>query len=232
MASAFEATWPAARYVEVGGFRLGLAEGAGRRVNSAYAASEWQQEDIDLAIRRSLGEGCAPAFRVMDGDAPLTKALAGRGFRPETPTAIMAAEITTLTDQDIPPVTAFAIWPPLAIQRDIWTACGIGPARQQVMQRAVEPKAALLGRTHDRAAAVGFVAVHQHIGMVHAVETLPDWRRNGMAGWMMRRAAEWAADNGADRLALAVTRGNAAALALYGGLGFAEVAGYAYYCRP
>ncbi|MBK4218018.1 GNAT family N-acetyltransferase [Paracoccus caeni] len=229
IAEAFEATWPAAEYVDVGGFRVGRGLGAGGRVSSARAVSDWTEKDILAAAEVHRDWGQKPMFRVLDADAALVAALTGQGYRLDTPTLIMAAPVEVLTSQPVPPVTAFAIWPPLAIQRDIWGAGNINPARQAVMERVAEPKVALLGRIEDRAAGAGFVAVHQGVAMVHAVEVLPDWRRRGLAGWMMRQAGFWAAEHGADRVGLAVSRANTSAQALYRSLGFGEVAGYGYY---
>ena len=140
----------------------------------------------------------------------------------------MAAPVTALTDRPIPPVTAFAIWPPLAIQRQIWVAGNINPARQVVMERVSQPKAALLGRIRDRAAGAGFVALHDRTAMVHAVEVLPAFRRQGLAGWMMRQAAQWAQEFGATRIGLAVSRVNTTAQATYASLGFTVQGSYAY----
>ncbi len=67
--------------------------------------------------------------------------------------------------------------------------------------------------------------------MVHAVEVLPQFRRRGLAGWMMRQVGLWAAEQGASRIGLAVSRANTGARATYDRLGFAELAGYAYYAR-
>ena len=46
---------------------------------------------------------------------------------------------------------------------------------------------------------------------------------------MMRAAAQWAQQAGASTLALAVSRSNTPAMALYHNLGFAEVGGYGYW---
>ena len=46
IAEAFEATWPAAEYADAGGFRIGRATGAGRRVNSACTVQSWSPADI------------------------------------------------------------------------------------------------------------------------------------------------------------------------------------------
>lgn len=229
LVDAFERTWPATAYADAGGFRIGRGMGAGRRVGSARTLGDWSEAGIDAAIAVHRRWEQLPLFRVLDDETALIAALEARGYRGATETAILGTDPARLTGRDIPQVTAFAIWPPLAIQREIWRAAGIGAARQAVMDRAPQPKTALLGRTSDRAAGAGFVALHGDIAMVHALEILSDWRRRGLAGWMMRRAAEWAVEQGAATLGLAVTRANAPALGLYRDLGFRELAGYAYY---
>lgn len=229
LSEAFEVTWPAADYADAGGFRVGRAPGAGGRVNSARVAGDWSDGDIDAATAIMRDWDQPAVFRVLDGDDRLRAELEARGFRRENPTAIMAAPIARLTDREVPPVMAFAIWPPMAIQRDIWAAGNIKPARQQVMLRVTGPRTSILGRIKDRAAGAGFVAIHGDVAMVHALEVLPDWRRLGLAGWMMRQGAIWAAVNGASRIGLAVSRANTAAVALYRAMGFDEIAGYAYY---
>ncbi|TRW95056.1 GNAT family N-acetyltransferase [Paracoccus sp. M683] len=229
LAQAFETTWPAAEYADAGGFRLGRAPGAGGRVNSARRAGDWTQADLDTAIAIFGDWQQRPVFRVLDDDASLIAALEKRGFQRNNPTAIMTCPIAALTDRQVPPVTAFAVWPPLAIQREIWAAGNINAARQQVMERVPAPRTSILGRIKDRAAGAGFVAIHGDVAMVHAIEVAPDWRRAGMAGWMMRQAAIWAEEQAAARIGLAVSRANEGAVALYRGFGFDEVAGYGYY---
>lgn len=231
LADAFERTWPAAGHVDLGGFRVGRGEGAGGRVSSARVIGVWTPADIEAASAQHLRWGQRPLFRAADEDKALIAALEAAGFRRETPTAIMAAPVGVLTDQPLPPVTAFALWPPMAIQREIWSAGNVTAARQAVMERAEGVKTAILGRMQDRAVGAAFVAVLGPVAMVHAVEVDPALRRRGMAGWMMRQAAIWAEAQGAARIGLAVSRANVAARALYDRLGFAEAGGYAYYAR-
>ncbi|WP_246026559.1 GNAT family N-acetyltransferase [Paracoccus luteus] len=97
------------------------------------------------------------------------------------------------------------------------------------MDRATVPKSSILGRVSDRAAGCAFVATLGPVAMLHALAVVPGARRHGVAGWMVRRAAELGARDGAEVLALAVLRDNTAALALYDALGFAEIGGYAYW---
>jgi ribosomal protein S18 acetylase RimI-like enzyme len=75
---------------------------------------------------------------------------------------------------------------------------------------------------------VGFVALHGQTAVIHAVEVRPALRRNGAARQMLRAAAHWAAEMGADRLALAVTEANLPARALYASLGMQPVGQYHY----
>jgi GNAT superfamily N-acetyltransferase len=114
---------------------------------------------------------------------------------------------------------------------EIWAAGGIGPGRLAIMDRAPEPRAGLICRAADRAAGVGFVAMAEGVAMVHAVEVLPDHRRQGVGRLLMRAAANWADRHGGTWLALAVTSANAPARALYEGLGMDEEARYHYRMR-
>ncbi len=161
----------------------------------------------------------------------LASALEARGFHEGSPTLMMTAPIAALTDQPVPPVTSFALWPPLAIQRDLWTERGIGAARQAIMARVCLPKAAILGRVRDRAAGVAFVAVSEGVAALHALEVLPAMRRLGVANWILREAGFWAAAQGAETMLLAVTADNAGAIACYDRIGFTRTGGYSYFQR-
>ena len=232
-AQAFETTWPAADYADCGGFRVGLGQGAGGRVSSARPAGAWAEDDIDKVEAQCRAWHQPALFRVMSDDSALQDALISRGYFRQNPTTLMVAPIKLLTAEPLPPLKAFAVWPPMAIQREVWAEAGrVDPSRQAVMDRAPEPKAALLGRVSDRAAGAGFVAVADGVAMVHAMEVLPDRQRQGVAGWMMRQVAFWAADHGATRVGLAVADDNVAALATYRRLGFEVIGNYAYYGKP
>ncbi|NHF74688.1 GNAT family N-acetyltransferase [Paracoccus sp. 12-3] len=229
--AAFEASWPAAEYASAGAIRIGRAPGGGDRVNSARPiGSDWTEGDLDQATAIQTNWNQPPLFRVADGD-PLAAALLARGWQAQKPTRLLAAPLLNLTDIPVPRVTAFAVWPPLAIQRNLWTETGIDAGRQAVMDRVSLPKAAILGRAEDRAAGMAFVAVDGPVAVLHALEIIPAMRRRGLAGWMIREAAFWAESQGAATMQLAVTAENAPAQALYRGLGFIEIGGYCYYRR-
>lgn len=232
LALAFETTWPAAESADTGAIRSGRGMGAGGRVSSSVALSpDWSAADLSAAEAQHLAWDQRPMFRLPDSDERLTVTLTGLGYGRETPTAIMVADCAALAVAP-PAMVTFPIWPPLAIQRDLWAAGNINPARQAVMDRVPLPRIAILGRLDDRAAGSAFVAVEGRVAMIHAIEVDPRFRRRGLARWMLGAAAIWAREQGADRLGLAVSRGNVGARALYDRMGFAEVGGYSYWARP
>ena len=63
---------------------------------------------------------------------------------------------------------------------------------------------------------------------VHAIAVRPALRRKGAGRQILAAAAQWAAEQGADRLALAVTQANSGAIALYTSLGMQPVGEYHY----
>lgn len=226
---AFEETWPAAEYREVGGFRLGRGLGAGGRVSSVRPLQGWTEKGIAQAADAMREWGQKPLFRTDQGDQRLSDALRAQGLTPANPTVLMQIATSRLTDTPVPPITALRSWPPLAIQREIWIQGGIDAARQAVMERVTLPRVSLLGRMQDRAGGAGFVAVAGDVAMLHALEIVAPARRQGLAQWMIREAGAFAAEQGATRLALAVTQANAPALSLYDKLGFERMGSYLYW---
>ena len=225
--AALEATWPPAAQTTLGPFRLRDGAGGGKRVSAAVAMAAAAEADIAAAEAAMRARGEQPLFMVRAEDAALDDALAARGYAQMDATLFYAAPVANLARKPAP-ITLFPIWPPLQIIRDIWTERGIDAARQAVMERAAAPKAALIARVADRAAGAAFVACHADVAMLHAVEVLPNLRRQGGARNLVTGAAWWAQDQGMRWLALAVTRDNAVARAVYDGLGMTVCGGYHY----
>ncbi len=171
--------------------------------------------------------GQSPLFMIREGEDALDAALSGRGYEIVDPVVLYLADAKSLST-DLPMTAAMPSWPPLAIQRELWQAGGIGPARVAVMERVTDPKTALLGRSGDTPSGAAFVAVHGNISMVHAIEVAPENRRCGVGRRLMQGCANWARGEGATWLTLAVTRANSAANALYRELGMEPAGGYHY----
>lgn len=226
--AALAATWPAATTERLGAWTLRQGGGGGGRVSAATLDGPMQDPAPAEAAQRATGT--RPLFMVRDGEEALDAALAARGYTASDATVLMAAPAAALPPA--PPEAAILCDAPLACMVETWDAGGIGPARLAIMARVVGPKTYLLGRLGDRPAGAGFLALHRGIAMLHAIEVAAAFRRQGLAARMTRTAAAWARGQGAETLALAVTRANTPARALYDGLGLVEVAGYHYRTAP
>jgi GNAT superfamily N-acetyltransferase len=230
--AALEATWPAASVRRLGPWTIREGLGGGSRVSAATAEGDAADADIPRAEAAMRALGQAPLFMLRSGEDALDACLAARDYALRDPVIAWAAPVATLAAEALPPVTAFEVWPPLAVQVELWAEGGIGPARIAVMERVAVPKTALLGRLGDRPAGTAFVAAAGPVAMVHAIEVTAAARRRGLGRWLMRAAAHWAAGQGADHLALVATRRNTAANGLYASLGMAAVTEYHYRALP
>lgn len=223
LAQVMEATWPPASQRRLGPFTLRDGAGGGKRVSAASLDGPFTEADVP-PLEAAMAE---PLMLIRAGQDELDTALDVRGWRIVDPVVAYAAPVSALC-ADLPPLTAFPHWPPLEIARSIWAEGGIGPARIAVMDRVSGPKAALLGRIGDRPTGVAFVACHGAEAMVHALEVRAPGRRQGLGRNLLHAAANWAAEQGAMRLSLVVTRQNVAARALYARLGMETVGQYHY----
>lgn len=223
-----DGTWPAARYDTCGPFTLRDGQNGGNRVSAATVNGEFTPDDLPRAevAMRALGQ--EPLFMIRPNDTALDTALAARGYAIRDEVMIYTCPIEHLCDRPLPRVTVFNIWQPLAIMVEIWAKGGIGPGRLAVMDRAHGPKTGLLARYNEKPGGAAFVAIHDGIAMVHALEILPHQRAQGLGGWVMRGAALWAREQGAHRFSVVCTTANTGANALYRSLGMDCVATYHY----
>lgn len=226
-----EATWPPAACRRVGCWAIRDGQGGGQRVSAATLEGILAAASIPQAEAEMAALGQHPLFMVRDGEDELDAALAARGYVVKDPVSFFVVPVAELAAQELPFMTTFALWEPLAIMKEVWAEAGIGPARLGVMHRAAGPKAAVMGRLNDRVAGVAYVAIHGKTAMLHALEVVPEQRRQKSAVYMMRRAAQWAQDQGADWLSVIVTQANAPANALYSSLGMTIVGHYHYRVR-
>ncbi|MEP5155546.1 GNAT family N-acetyltransferase [Planktotalea sp.] len=221
-------TWPAAVETQVGPWTIRDGQGGGQRTSAATVQGTFGLADLDLAERamRSLGQDAL--FMVREGETELDDMLESQGYQIKDPVNVYACPINVLTDVEIPRVTAFSIWEPLQIMRDIWAKGGITEARVNVMERSNCVKTGLFSRWNEKPGGTGYAAIHEGIAMVHALEILAHQRGKGVGKWMMRRAAFWAQDHGATDMSVICTKGNDAANALYTSLGMTLIGGYHY----
>ncbi|HSF93845.1 MAG TPA: GNAT family N-acetyltransferase [Thermohalobaculum sp.] len=223
---AVDATWPPAEFRESGPWLLRRGAGGGQRVSAG--STEDQTADPALAEPAMRAWGQLPLFRITPDQAELDARLAAAGYAVKDPVALYATSVAALNDGRDETVTVFRVTSPLAIVDEIWSAGGIGPGRRAVMTRPAGPRITLLARADDRPVGVAFVAIDDNIAMIHAIEVVANHRRKGAGEILLRGAASFAAENGADWLALAVTEANAPARALYEKLGMRLAGGYHY----
>jgi GNAT superfamily N-acetyltransferase len=219
-------TWPPEATHRIGPWALRQGPGGGHRVTCAVAEGPVAAADLAPLVRAAAGLGQPGLVMVRQGEDGLDAVLDRAGWRMGEEVVLYRAPVAALEAPS--PMAAFPLWPPLAIQRQIWAEDGIGRERLAVMERARGPKAALLGRTGDRPAGTGFVALAGAVAFLHALTVVPSLRRQGTARAMVQAAGAWAVAEGGAWLALAVTRGNLPARALYASLGMECVGQYHY----
>lgn len=225
--AAIDATWPAAEKATVGAFTIRRSDGGGKRVSAATLEGQMHQADLAQAATAMTAWGQDPLFMVRPGEEALDARLAAEGYRTLDPTNGYCLAIDRLTGIPLPRVTTFCVWEPLAIMDEIWQQGGIGAERRAVMTRA-GVKTGILARWNEKPAGAAFAALHGDTCMVHAVEILPEQRRQGVAQWVMRAVAFWAQKQGASYIAVLCTEANTPANKLYSSLGFGRVGQYHY----
>lgn len=213
-----EHTWPAASLHTENGWMIRDGAGGGKRVAATTRAH----------ARADLSDTQSNLFMIRAGEDDLDAELAQRGYQIVDPVNLYVCDIAALMDVELPKVTAFSIWEPLAIMEEIWAAGGIDAARLKVMLRVKGDKTGILARWNEKPAGTAFAAIHDQICMVHAVEVLPFQRKQGVAGWIMRKAAFWASEQGATHVSVLCTKANVAANRLYSSLGMTIVGEYHY----
>ncbi|MGR3713866.1 MAG: GNAT family N-acetyltransferase [Shimia sp.] len=223
-----EATWPSASVTTLGPATIRDGQGGGKRVCAATVQGAFTEADLDAAEAAMIGLRQGKLFMIRDGDDALDAALATRGYDVIDPVTMYAAPATDIAVQRPPRTAAIAAWEPLRIMEEIWQAGGIGPARIDVMHRAEGPKTGFISRWNDKPAGTSFLAMHEGIGMVHALEILPFQQRQGVGRFLMQRAAFWVLDHGGHTLSVICTTANAAANGLYASLGMTVVGQYHY----
>lgn len=223
-----DATWPAAEFLTIGNWTIRKGAGGGQRVSSTTANGPVTSADINLAEEAMDALEQNPLFMVREGEEALDALLDAKGYRIKDIVNLYTCPIENITRLAPECITAYPIWPPLAIINEIWSEHGIGVERQAVMHRAHAPKTTILARHNDRAAGVAYVAIHNSMAMLHALEVVNDHRRQGVANNILGAAAIWAQDNGATDFSIICVRDNVAANTLYTSLDMENVGHYHY----
>ncbi|WP_089155119.1 GNAT family N-acetyltransferase [Micromonospora sp. NBS 11-29] len=223
---AADEAWPAPVRGRLGDWRLRSAAGWTGRANSALPIGDPDRplpEALD-AVQRWYADHGQPALvnTPLPLAAPVGAELDARGWTSRPPVLVQTVPLATLTttapDQ---PVTL------AAAPADDWLAVaadrkgGLPEAARHVLTAVDLVRFAEL-RVDGRLLAVGRGTVtgeRRWLG-VSLLEVLPEARRRGFAGAVVRALAGWAAAEGATHAFLQVEQHNVGAVALYRRLGF------------
>jgi GNAT superfamily N-acetyltransferase len=220
---AVDATWPAQSFTDVEGWIIRDGRGGGQRVSAASGFG-----DISVAEAAMLAMGQEKLFMIQGDQAELDAELADRGYEVKDPVDLLVGDAAAIADGFAPKLDAIFAEFPMPILAEIWAEGGIGPARLDVMERANCDKTFVMGRIDARAAAAAFVGASNGICMAHAVEVLERERRRGVAEKMMRAAAWWGLQRGAETFCVLTTQANSGAQSLYRKLGMETATQYHY----
>jgi GNAT superfamily N-acetyltransferase len=227
-----EATWPQAAAWTEAGFTIRDGKGGGKRVSAATLEGSLSAADIEGAETAMHKLGQNPLIKHPEGEDDLDLELDQRGYDVIDPVNAYAISAADIARKDIPRTVAIPAWEPLRIMEEMWASGGIGPARIDVMRRACSPKTGIVSRFNDKPAGTSFIAMHQGITMLHALEIVPNQRRNGLGRWAMHRAGVWTLENGGHTVSVLCTKANDAANGLYQSLGMSLIGAYHYRIKP
>jgi N-acetylglutamate synthase len=144
--------------------------------------------------------------------------LAARGYESHTPTLVLAAKIDAVSDAT--PIATTIHSRPSADWLALFHRRGYDKAADSILPRIAAPVGFVVARESDSPVGIGMFAVAEGWSGVFCMATAPAARRRGIATSILRAGARWAAAQGARNLYLQVEKDNAAARALYTGLGF------------
>ena len=225
---AIDVTWPAEKFLEIPKWKLRRSAKGGKRVSAATAIGAPDISDIKLAENKMVQWHQDKLFMIKKNEILLDEALSASGYRVIDPTNIWSISSKNLSIQKTLPVKAFTIFPPLAIQRELWRENHIPPSRIEIMDRVKTHKTTIFGRINARPAASAFVAVSNKFAMVHALVVDKKCRRQGMGKFVMQKVGSWAYQMGAESVVALCTEKNCSANILYKSLGMQVIGKYHY----
>lgn len=177
-----------------------------------------------------------PTFRLTSVLSPpqLDRLLDERGYEIVTPSHIMTADLRAAAEAEICPANIRKRSPAEGIS-DLHTLKGSDPAltaRDIARQEAwSEPERFLAWFADDQLVACGMARVSGAWAGLFNMRTAEDFRGRGIAKELAKALLQWASTQGATRAFLQVEQGNAPAVKLYQGLGFAICYDYHYRVR-
>ncbi|MDP1616451.1 GNAT family N-acetyltransferase [Phenylobacterium sp.] len=220
----------------IGPWILGLRPGSIGRAHSAAPLAHTLVRDESLIARIEAAyraKGMSPVFRLPDveGLASVAEALADRGYAPQQPTMVMAADLD-LVAGFAEPAGATQLEAPDEDWASVFLGEGFDPqdGAHRVAVLSKSPGAVFAAvRDPEGTHAVGALSLAEGWASLHGMRTRRARRGEGLAGQVMARLAQAAQVQGATQIFLQVEEGNAPARALYARAGFTPLWRYQYW---
>lgn len=224
--------WPAFQTLVAGGWLLRFADGYTKRANSICA---WRPEaSIESVILHAAPLYVARNLPLIVRLSPLAgdladAALEARGLVRHDETIVMTAALEAASpDAGL----VIAPEPTAAWLAGFAAANGVSAARRAVHDRMLAmipaPAAFASLQSEGRTIAWGVAVAERGMVGLFDIATLPAARRQGSARRLVRGLLNWAKAEAASTAYLQVVATNSPAIALYAGLGFAELYRYHY----
>jgi len=233
------AAWPAETKETVQGWSLGFTHGVTRRANSVLPL-EWDGKGLGTAIdeveHHYRDHDLRPCFKMSPAALPpgLAGALAERGYRAEGESDVLVAEPQASAASSFGDLNIRLLDKP---EPDWIEACWSArekevPVLLALVKRIMKPRIFALAERDGAPTGAALAVAEDGWAGITAVNTLPAYRRAGVARGIMDALTGWAGERGQGSIYLQVERDNAAARALYDGLGYRHAYSYHYLVAP
>ena len=226
--AASETCWPPLNKKNIGPWVIREGAGGGNRVSSTTANDFFRKEDIFIAENHMQLLNQKNIFQIREKDLELDNILDRLGYSLVDKTVVYGSKIAKMSSPCVPPMTAFNIWPPLRIMKDIWEIGGTTDSRISVMERCKVRKTAILGRIENKAAGCAFISEYKGIAILQALFVLPSYRRKGLARFLISESVKWVSYAESAYLAIMTDKYNKEARGLYDSLGMKIIDKYHY----
>lgn len=224
--------WPALETAAVDGWLARSSSGGSVRANSV-SALDYTGADLDHSLANVdtfyRARNGVPRFTITDVSVPagLDAALERRGWRRHGEHVTMARDIGGAA---LPPgISVLTHAAPTPEWYRVYLE-GLSPDRRAVAPRLVEqvpaPRLFFSGMRDGTVIASGLSVLDGLVASVQCMATLPSARRTGAARAVLAAIEAYAREGGARRLYLQTDVANAAAMTLYGSIGFTVAGRY------
>ena len=228
--------WPAKNVLYDGAWQLRVTAGhPSKRLNSLAVLDRSDIADMEIRLEKAKRHYAAFGRPLLIRETPLTPPEIGEYLSAEGAEAFDESLVMTLDLDGFQAADAIELLPSQDIGRFVDASLAINPvegltkAGLAEVVTAIKPAHGLFIREDDKPYAVGLAVNDFDMAGIEAFAVAEDARGKGHGHKLAAAMLRWAKARGARMAWLQVTATNAAAIALYQKLGFAEAYRYRYW---